>query len=478
MSVIALLGAAVLALSVYRVIHYAVGYEWLILAYLTVLTGAFTVKIPRVNSKFTTSDAFVFINTILFGTAAGVLTAALDGFIGSIRCKDTARRAQTIPFNTAVFGLSAFAGGETFFRLLGRAPLSQSQSVPVLALVLPFVLSVLAYYLCNSVFVAAMLSLESGENAFHLWRQAMFTTLATTYVGAAAGAVIAFNVRSITPTTLLIVVPILIVIYFMCTIYLEAPPTDTNARDEVHNLKITLRPAYRRFHYFLVALGLGFIVLLLFDVFRINLSYTGLIIALLASLAGLVTVQMPGVKIKFSVADIFVFANVILFGPVIGAITAALDGLVGSVRARTKARRAEYTEFNIAGMAISAYIAGEIFFKILGRGPMFQDKTVTFGQTFLPAIALAISYYVLNTMAIAIIIALQKEQNAFRVWRENLLAGMTTDVNCALGAVFVASGISALTPTIAIAVLLILAVVYASLKALAQRMPQSIPSSD
>jgi hypothetical protein len=477
MSIIVTLGVAVLALSVYRVIRYAAGYEWLVLAYLTVLTGAFTIKIPRVNSKFTTSDTFIFINTILFGTAAGALTAALDGLIGSIRCKDTSRRIQTIPFNISVFGVSAFAAGEIFFRLFGRAPLSQGQSVPVLALVVPFVLSVLGYYLCNSVFVAVMLSLESGENVFSLWRQSLFTTLATTYVGAAAGAVIAFHMRSITPMTLLIVVPILIVIYFTTTIYLEAPPADANARNDVNNLKITLRPPYRRFHYFMAVLGLGFIVLLFLNVFRINTGYLVLIIAVLASLAGLVTVQMPGVKIKFSVADIFVFTNVILFGPVIGGITAALDGLVGSMRAKTEARRVEYTQFNIAGMAISAYIAGEIFFKILGHGPIFVDKTVPLGQTFLPAVVLAISYYILNTTAVAIIVALQKEQNVLRVWRENLSAGMTTDLNCSLGAAFVASGISTLTPTIAIAVLLILAVVYVSLKALAQRVPQSIPPS-
>jgi len=475
-STIIALGTAVVALSIYRVIHNTVSYEWLILAYLTVLTGAFTVRIPRVNSKFSASDTFIFINTILFGTAAGVLTAALDGAIGSIRCRTTSRRIQTIPFNTAVLGLSVFAAGELFFRMLGRGPLSQGHSVTILALVLPVILSALAYYLCNSIFVAAMLALESGENTFRLWREGLFTTLGITLAGAAAGALIAFSVRSITPLTLLIVVPILVAVYFINMIYL-AHPTAADAQADANNLLVTLRPAYRRFHYFMVALGLGFVALLLYNVFGEKISYPWMIVALLAAFAGFVTVRIPEAKIKFSLADTFVFANTILFGPVVGGITAALDGFAGSIRCKTKARRMEFTLFNIAGMALSAYIAGELFFRILGHSPVYQDQTLKLGETFLPAMVLAISYYLLNTMAIAVIVALQEYENVLRVWRENLLWGLATCVACALGAVFVAIGIAALTPMIAIGVLLLLAVAYVSLKASVERVPQGIRPS-
>jgi hypothetical protein len=86
-------------LPAHRVLYDGTSYQWLIPAYLTVLTGAFTVGIPGVNSKFTVSDTFIFINTILFGTAPGVLTGALDRLVSSIRCKTTSRRKQTIPFN-------------------------------------------------------------------------------------------------------------------------------------------------------------------------------------------------------------------------------------------------------------------------------------------------------------------------------------------------------------------------------------------
>ena len=470
------LGAAVIAFSFYRILHDGVSYEWLVLAYLTVLTSAFTIRIPRVNSKFSVSDTFIFVNTILFGTAAGVLTGALDAFLGSFRCRTTSQRKKTIPFNMAVLGLSVFAAGELFFRMLGRGPLSQAHSVHLVDLVLPVVCATLVYYLCNSTFVAEILALVGGDNVIRIWREGMFTTLGITLAGAIAGALIAFSIRSVTPLTLLIVVPALVIFYCINMIYL-APATDTRAQVDATNPLVTLRPAYRRFHYFMVALGLGFVVLLLYNVFGEKISHPWMIIALLAALAGLITVKMPGVNIRFSLADIFVLANTILFGPVAGGITAALDGLASSMRCQTKARRMEFALFNIAGMALSAYIAGELFFRILGHSPVYQDQTLKLGETLLPAMVLAISYYLLNTMAIAVIVALQEYGNVLRVWRENLLWGLATCVACALGAVFVAVGIAALTPTIAIGVLLLLAVAYISLKASVERAPQGIRPS-
>jgi hypothetical protein len=47
-------------------------------------------------------------------------------------------------------------------------------------------------------------------------------------------------------------------------------------------------------------------------------SYQWLILASLAVVAGFITVKIPGIKIKLSLADIFVFANTSLFGPARG----------------------------------------------------------------------------------------------------------------------------------------------------------------
>jgi hypothetical protein len=467
-SAIGALGAAAVAFSLYRVVLDGVSYQWIILAYLTVLTGAFTIAIPGVNSRFSVSDTFIFLNTLLFGTAAGVLTGALDGLVGSLRCRTAAQRKQILPFNTAVLGLSVFAAGQLFFKMLGQGPLIQGASVPLSKLALPVIVSALVYYLCNSMLVAGMHAVNGGNRIFRVWRTGMAKTLGITLAGAMAGAFFAFSVRSITPLTLLFVVPILVSLYFLNTIYLGSGP-NTDPAVDAKTLSVADRPAYRRFHYFMVALGLGFLVLLVHDVLLGNVNHHWLIVAALAVMAGFVTVRIPSVKIKFSLADTFVFANTILFGPVVGGLTAALDGLAGSIRCKTKARRMEFTLFNIAGMALSAYIAGVLFFQILGHGPTGLIRTTISGETFLPTLVLAISYYVLNTMAVAVIVALQAHENVLRLWCENLLWGLTTCVACALGAVFVSAGLVAITPTIAIAVALILATIYVTFRTFVDR---------
>src|SRR5215204_2128270 len=58
--------------------------QWLILAALTLLTGTFTVRIPGVKARLSVSDTFVFTSVLLFGPAAGTITALLDALIISL----------------------------------------------------------------------------------------------------------------------------------------------------------------------------------------------------------------------------------------------------------------------------------------------------------------------------------------------------------------------------------------------------------
>jgi hypothetical protein len=97
-----------------------------------------------------------------------------------------------------------------------------------------------------------------------------------------------------------------------------------------------------------------------------------------------------------------------------------------------------------------------------------------FGATFLPALMLAVSYYLFNALSVSFIVALQAEENALRVWRDNLLWGLATYVACAFGAVLISAGILAVHPGIAIGILLLLAAVYATYKALGEKPPPGI----
>ncbi len=461
LGVITALGAVLIGLSLYRAAFGGISYQWMLLAYLTVITGSFTIAIPGVNSKLSVSDTFVFINIILFGTAAGVLTAALDGIIGSFRCRTTARRKWTIPFNTAVLAICAFAAGETFFKIFKEGPLSQRGSISLMELLLPLAASASIYFFCNSVTAAMVVALVHRDSTLRILRAAYLKTFIFLGASALVGSLLAFAIRSITPLMLLIVVSVLVATYFLETVCI-GPGTALIDQD----------PAHRRFHYFMVALGIGFIALLIQDVLGIRDNYMWMILALLAVLGGFITVKIPGIKIKFSLADTFVFANIILFGPIIGAITAAIDGFAGSMRCKSKARRMEFMLFNVAATAVPAYIAGEMFARILAQQPISQNQGMVQAAAFFPVVVMGVSYYLLNSTCVALIVALQAQRSVLQVWRENLLWGLIPPVTCALGAVYVAVGIVAITPMVTAAMLIMLAAIYLTFRASVDKVSQ------
>jgi len=102
-------------------------------------------------------------------------------------------------------------------------------------------------------------------------------------------------------------------------------------------------------------------------------SYQWLILASLAVVAGFITVKIPGIKIKLSLADIFVFANTILFGPAAGCISAALEAFSGSIRCITRARRSEFIMFNTGNVATYAHLSWLVYCLVQGRGLCYAN---------------------------------------------------------------------------------------------------------
>lgn len=232
------------------------------------------------------------------------------------------------------------------------------------------------------------------------------------------------------------------------------------------------RTAHLAYLGVIAALGAAVVGLSLYRVAFGAVSYQWIILAYLTVLTGTFTIAIPGVNSKLSLSDTFVFANIILFGPIFGAVTAAVDGLAGSLRCKTKSRRVEFTLFNVAATAIPAYLAGEMFVRILAWQPVSQNQSMIPATAFFPVMVLASSYYLLNSTCVAIIVALQAERSALRVWRENLLWGLIPPIACALGAVFVAAGSRALTPMTAAAVLIMLAAIYLTFRASVEKVAQ------
>lgn len=215
------LGLLTLGYSFYQIAAGDVGYPWLVLACLTAFAERFTVPIPGVKSKISVAESFIFANMILFGPAVGAVTAALDGFLGFLRSSKSPRRNQYTVFNMAIMAISAYLSGKVFFLILGSPPLFPDPRLSLREITFPAVAMALVHYLANTLGVTSMIALESRQNLFTIWRSRFLWTSLTYFAGSSAACLIAINARSITPTVVGLVLPVLSVTYFAFKTHLE-----------------------------------------------------------------------------------------------------------------------------------------------------------------------------------------------------------------------------------------------------------------
>ena len=186
--------------------------QWLILAALTLLTGTFTVRIPGVKARLSVSDTFVFTSVLLFGPAAGTITALLDALIISLRAGQLMREPFRLVFNISLVALSTRLSGEVFFAVAGVPPYSITHT-PLQPILFPLFLFTVSYFLLNSWLVTLALALERKESPFSIWRH-NFLWLSVNYIGggSVAGLLVTYT-REIDFTTLGIIIPLLLISY-------------------------------------------------------------------------------------------------------------------------------------------------------------------------------------------------------------------------------------------------------------------------
>jgi PAS domain S-box-containing protein len=137
-------------------------------------------------------------------------------------------------------------------------------------------------------------------------------------------------------------------------------------------------------------------------------------LVLLSSLTSAFKVQFPIASgSNMSVSYIVDIASLILRGPHATMIVGAMSGWSQSTlnaRSRTAAHR---TIFNMAVLVITVEAAGQVYQR-LGGTPSGDLSTMA-----VPLAGMAVTYFLVNTVPIAIAIALTTKQNAWRIWRSD-----------------------------------------------------------
>lgn len=151
---------------------------------------------------------------LLFGTAAGTLTVALDALVISLWLARKGHPFYRLAFNICALPASLWVGAHVFFAIWGGQPLSNSKPVEIGGLLAPLILFTVTYFLLNSWLIAFAISLEKHLSPLGVWKD-NFARLSLNYFGGASvAALLVTYTRNIDLAYLAFVLPLLAVLYF------------------------------------------------------------------------------------------------------------------------------------------------------------------------------------------------------------------------------------------------------------------------
>src|SRR6185436_1702862 len=229
---VALIGAAVTMLCVYRMPYSLLGSKFVALALITLVVGSqITIKIPGARGQIAVSDTFIFLAILLFGVEAAVVLAAAEAFLASVRFS---RKASVLFFNAGVMALATFVTASTFYLLFPTVHLSNGFSTN---LFVGLCLMALMQYVLNTAPIAVGVALRVNQSVWHSWRT-NFLWSSLTYIGGVFGAVI---VGRLSETLGLFgfaaFAPIIVIVYFTYRTYLNNVETSA-AQAELARLHV------------------------------------------------------------------------------------------------------------------------------------------------------------------------------------------------------------------------------------------------
>ncbi len=183
-------GALILVVSLHALVAHASSPSWLVLAALAAVTGSAMMKLPRIETRFSLSDALVFTSVLLLGPACAAVVAAVDALAASLRFnqRDGLYLSRTM-FNVTAAAVSIWIPAHAFVALGGHA-MGPAGPQGLRALALPLVVLVAGYSLLNTGAVATVLALKAPARVSAVWRDNFaWVWVAHAWSGLVAGAI-------------------------------------------------------------------------------------------------------------------------------------------------------------------------------------------------------------------------------------------------------------------------------------------------
>lgn len=180
------------------------------------LTSQITIPIPRLSSKISVSDTFVFLVLLLYGGATAVVVCGLEALLSSLRFS---RRPRIVVFNWAAAALSIFITSKVLELIYGSVVALRSK--PVTGFIAAIGTMALVHYATNSGIIAIGAALKTDEPIWQTWRRHYLWTSITYFAGACAAGVIVGLVYLIGIYAFVITLPIIAIIFLTYRTYLR-----------------------------------------------------------------------------------------------------------------------------------------------------------------------------------------------------------------------------------------------------------------
>jgi len=203
-------GVLTLTYSTASLIFERVGWDWLTLAALTLLTGTFSIKVPSVNARLSVSEAFVFAAVLLFGLHVATVIVVLDSLVLAIWLQKPSRSGLRVTFNIAAAAVAISSAARIFVWMV---PVQPAASAPLDQLVLPVFLLAISYFAINSWLIAVAVAYEQGASASGIWRRNFFWFGLNYLGGASVALVLVGYTRNVNVAALGVIIPLVVILY-------------------------------------------------------------------------------------------------------------------------------------------------------------------------------------------------------------------------------------------------------------------------
>jgi putative nucleotidyltransferase with HDIG domain len=168
---------------------------------------------------------------------------------------------------------------------------------------------------------------------------------------------------------------------------------------------------------FVIAAGAAALIHSLVGLLSAPHPFEWILFATLVILTGSFTLNISAIDASISVADTFLIAATLLFGPAPATVALAIDTFVLSWRKGYPWRR---VAFNAVAPALSLWVAGHVFFLITGVAPLATND-MRVGPLIPALFLLATIYFGLNSGLIAVAVGLESRRSPFRIWYDHFL---------------------------------------------------------